>query len=253
MTIGMNISNKVKKYADELERKKKTDEAAAKILESTAEPESKVNESEEKVKTDETESKGEYLFTDNGIKIPKEIGVDFNSSNPVGELFKIDDYYKAKTATSSEPKVQIELERISEPSQTEDDIIEAVKASLDADYTKSKQKTLDDYSRLTQAQVDAKEQAEINSKTATQKINDYYDQATEAASNNVLKRGLARSSIAVLEIDGLTKERAQQLSREAQNLSDQLNQIDGEIGALKAKQENALVYYGNVSRVAQLF
>ena len=240
MTIGMNISNKVKKYADEVEKRKQTNEAAAKILEGETEVDQKVSEVEPDQDIIQEQAQNDYVFTDSGIKIPKEIGVDFNSTNPVGELFKIDDYYKAQKNVEPEQQVKIELERTNEPTETEDDIAERIRASLDSSYNNKKRSTLDEFSRLTQAQADAKVKADANSKATSAKINDYYDQATEAASNNVLKRGLARSSIAVLEINGINKERAQELSKEAQSLSDQLSKIDDEIENLRAKQENAL-------------
>lgn len=71
-------------------------------------------------------------------------------------------------------------------------------------------------------------------------INKVYDDYKLAQENDTLKRGLARSSVAVLALDGIEKERAAQLSSHAKEVASEITEMEKEISSLQTKLNKSL-------------
>ena len=82
-------------------------------------------------------------------------------------------------------------------------------------------------------------------------VEEAYNKAKEQTDNDVLKRGLARSSIAALRQSELSEEAAKQNSAIAAALSDTLSSIDSEIENLNVKKQKALNDF-NISYASKL-
>ena len=217
MSIGLSIANKLKRELEEADKV-------------TTETSSNKNDDKEKRETQDNQYE---------VNFPQELGLNLDSTDPVGELAKIDEFYKQQREKAN--KQPIVLDRVEVPNESEEDVLYAVKQSVDNKYNKERNKTLEEYANIKEIKESQKESAKLKQKESEDKINLYYDEADQTVQNNVLRRGLARSSIAVLELDGLTKERANALSKTAQDLTDELNRLDDEILSLEAKKENALI------------
>ena len=227
MSIGLNISNKLKQELEKENEKKKLTNSAVSILEGE----------EDENKDNAEKAAGESVQEPN---FPKEFNLNLDSTDPAGELAKIDNFYREQRE-AQKAKEGLNLERLASPTETEEDIISSVKNSVDSRFNRLKNEKTEEYDNLINAKIAEKDSARANQKASEDKINAYYDVADESVSNNVLKRGLARSSIAVLELDGLTKERANELSQTANKLSNDLDEIDKSILSLEAQRENALI------------
>ncbi len=71
-------------------------------------------------------------------------------------------------------------------------------------------------------------------------LSDAYESASEMAKNDALKRGLARSSIAVNAVSAIEGERAKSVSEATKEYAEKIEQIDAEISALEAKKQKAM-------------
>ncbi len=72
------------------------------------------------------------------------------------------------------------------------------------------------------------------------KVSDYYDQARKQASDDALKRGLARSSIVINTMDAFNNAEIESYKQLDKQLSDKVNAINFEISAINTQKENAL-------------
>ncbi len=72
------------------------------------------------------------------------------------------------------------------------------------------------------------------------KVGDYYDQARKQASDDALKRGLARSSIVINTMDAFNNAEIESYKQLDKQLSDKVNAINFEISAINTQKENAL-------------
>ena len=82
-------------------------------------------------------------------------------------------------------------------------------------------------------------------------INEAYDAADKQVSDDVLKRGLARSSIAVNRMADLSEARAASVAAAAETLSKKIAEIDSELNSLDFKREQALNSF-NISLAAKI-
>lgn len=78
-----------------------------------------------------------------------------------------------------------------------------------------------------------------------------YEDAAESTDNDVLKRGIARSSIAANQKSELEKSKAETLSRISDKYLGEISSIDSEINGLGAKREKALNDF-NIAYAAKL-
>ncbi len=167
---------------------------------------------------------------------PDGLDVNTKANNPFEELEKIDEFYRNKAGADE----GLGLKELDEPTDTREDIEKRVTASADAKYDKLKKAEQDKFDESVRASEKSKSQAQDNFAASESKINSYYDASVTAAENQALKRGLARSSIIIGQLDGIEKSRASELSSSAANLAKTLSDIDANLNSLEAKRNSAL-------------
>lgn len=167
---------------------------------------------------------------------PDGLDVNTKANNPFEELEKIDEFYRNKAGADD----GLGLKELDEPIDTREDIEKRVTASADAKYDKLKKAEQDKYDESVRASEKSKSQSQNNFAASESKINSYYDASVTAAENQALKRGLARSSIIIGQLDGIEKSRASELSSSAANLAKTLSDIDANLNSLEAKRNSAL-------------
>lgn len=167
---------------------------------------------------------------------PDGLDVNTKANNPFEELEKIDEFYRNKAGADE----GLGLKELDEPIDTREDIEKRVTASADAKYDKLKKAEQEKFDENVRASEKSKSQAQNNFAASESKINSYYDASVTAAENQALKRGLARSSIIIGQLDGIEKSRASELSSSAANLAKTLSDIDANLNSLEAKRNSAL-------------
>ena len=139
-----------------------------------------------------------------------------------------------------EVKDSLGLQKLDNVTIDEDEVRRQVEAILTGEYNKKKQSAVDNANR----EIESEKQNQVNlinsAEANKEEITELYDQAKIEASNTSLKRGLARSSIAVLSINGLEKEKVEELSNLAVNLRNALDQSENDIRKLRDELEVAL-------------
>lgn len=151
-----------------------------------------------------------------------------NAINDSFGLIEIPDY--------NEP----EFARLDVPTKSSEDIAKEAEDSL-VSYRNQELSNIDSTidnkrSALEQNRVDLKE----NKYSSIDNISSTYAKARENASNDALKRGLARSSIVVNILDAFSKDEMDNINRVEKDFNDSLNAIDFEINALDAQRKQAL-------------
>ena len=133
-----------------------------------------------------------------------------------------------------------DFSRLDVPSKSSDDIESEAKNSL-AEYRNKELAGIDSgielkRDALNQNKIDLKE----NRDSMLSNINATYDRARENASNDALRRGVARSSIVVSILDAFSKDEIDSIGKVEKEYSDSLNAIDFEINALDAQRKQAI-------------
>lgn len=151
-----------------------------------------------------------------------------NAINDSFGLIEIPDY--------NEP----EFARLDVPTKSSENIAKEAEESL-VSYRNQELSNIDSTidnkrSALEQNRVDLKE----NKDSSIDNISSTYAKARENASNDALKRGLARSSIVVNILDAFSKDEMDNINRVEKDFNDSLNAIDFEINALDAQRKQAL-------------
>lgn len=140
------------------------------------------------------------------------------------------DYYKDLIP---EVKESLGLEKLEKPEIDEAEIRKQVEESLGLQFERDKENAKADTERKTESLENQKVETIKKAEANEMEINEIYDNAKLQSSNESLKRGLARSSIAVLSINGLEREKAESLSNLATSLSASLEGIENNIASLQ--------------------
>lgn len=142
--------------------------------------------------------------------------------------------YKTPEILKEELPEKLNLKKLDEDYRTEDDIKAEVKSLIDLKYGKKKQENEEDYENSIKNINNKKMQNEIQKNENDEKINNIYDNYTQNMENQSLKRGLARSSIIINQLDGIEKERASELSKNAKDYAQKFESLENEIEQLKS-------------------
>lgn len=230
----------LQKYAEDEKKRREALQRAKDILKGNA-SENDASSGANGGNASETEKKPDEAtveFEGNSFKYPDELDINFDSSSPLGELEKIDEFYKNKKEQEFKPNLG--LEELEMPTQTEQDTIKGATLDMDSKYAKLKQNELDEFERNSALKEQQKEIAKEYASANETKVNKIYDASVVSAENQALKRGLARSSIIIGQLDGIEKGRAQELSKVATDLTQELSNLDQELASLNTKKDNAL-------------
>ncbi|HHW89408.1 MAG TPA: hypothetical protein GX745_00685 [Clostridiales bacterium] len=156
------------------------------------------------------------------------------------KLDKIDQEYSISEIQDIKLPESVDLEKLEYKALSDSEIQELAKHSL-ADYynltsraidqdTQSQKKDLDDYKKQL---YDALTQKEQN-------IEQSFDQAKKDVSSQALKRGLARSSIALAMEQEIDAQKARELAQSRNAYIEQAARIDYEIADLETKKQAAM-------------
>jgi len=150
--------------------------------------------------------------------LPKEEEPDFDKLFPTNSGLKEIDYTK----------------------ESDEDIV--TRAEKENKYNKNAEqnKLADSYKAKLDALTGSKQQAGENLRDSYKQLQELYDELRSKTENDVLKRGLARSSIAVTQLGDLDSARLTGAGELRKSYNETMNDIDIRIGALEADRENAL-------------
>jgi len=148
--------------------------------------------------------------------------------------------YKPPKVLEDEKLPELHLTKIAEDNRSEEDVKNEVADIINEKYVNKTQeitaKAQDDIDstnkKITQNVV------EKNEKDAN--INKIYDKYINNMENQALKRGLARSSIIINQIDGIESERAEKLNKSAEDYSTKLSELEDDIVAIRANLKENL-------------
>lgn len=133
-----------------------------------------------------------------------------------------------------------EFSKMDSISKSNEEISAEAKNSLE-EYRKSALEDID-------SSINAKKSSLENSKSslksskddAISRVSAAYSKSRDLASNDALKRGLARSSIVVSVLDAFSKDELDTISRIEKDYADNLNAINFELNALGLQREQAI-------------
>jgi len=224
--------SKLKAYAENEEKKKEAIEKAKEILEGA-------NDSDNAPNNDAIKGQEEPIKEESGIRIeiPSEIGIN-TSDSIFSNLEKVDEYFRSQKPDAVPSSLN--LETIENNLPTIEETKENAKNKVDAKFNQLKENLKAEYAQKQTDKESAKQGAQDAYNANIYKINEIYDNVSSTAQNQALKRGLARSSIIIEQLDGIEKERAGQLASLATNLNNELLNIESEINALNTAKERAL-------------
>lgn len=147
------------------------------------------------------------------------------------------DYYKEFLP---EVKESLGLEKLEEINIDENKIKKDAENSLKNVYDLKRAQMASESEREIESEKLAQENLIATAEANKDEIEKIYDDAKIASSNESLKRGLARSSIAVLSINGLEQSKVKELSDMVQNLSAELSESERNISILRDEFATAL-------------
>ena len=226
--------SKLKAYAEDEEKKKAAIEKAKQILEESG------DNAQPNASSVAPEDNGSPNINKEGsfnVEIPSEIGIN-EGDNIFSNLEKVDQYFRNQKADAVADSLNLETLENNLPTSAQ--VEESTKQKVDAKFNKLKENIEDDYAKQQSDKQIDKQNAQDAYAQSTFKVNEIYDNASSAAQNQALKRGLARSSIIIEQLDGIEKDRATTLSNLAISLNEDLAGIESEINALNTAKERAL-------------
>lgn len=134
---------------------------------------------------------------------------------------------------------------------TDGELEREAKAGLESYRTDGIKSIKENSAAEEQQLVDKRAQYETGYKTSADKLKSSYDAAAESIDNDVIKRGLARSSIAVNAKSELERDYAAKTAELSEKYQKELTEIDSEIAAIGSKLKIALNDF-NLSYAAKL-
>ena len=139
-----------------------------------------------------------------------------------------------------EVKESLGLEKLEAVEVDENKIKADVEKSLMGEYEKKKDNAVSTSAREIESEKEFQNNLIKSAEENKEEISAIYDEAKIEASNQSLKRGLARSSIALLSINGLEEGKAKELASLAENLSGALDESERLVQSLRDELESSL-------------
>lgn len=145
------------------------------------------------------------------------------------------------SSSSSQPTASdMQLKRQKELDISDDEIKQNAQSEL-FDYKQKTKQNIETQTKEKEKQLlQNKEDVQANYSQAKQQTQDYYQAVKEDASNDALKRGLARSSIVINTLDAFNKDELNTFNALNKDFTDSLNEIDFQLNSLDSKQQQAL-------------
>lgn len=174
----------------------------------------------------------------------KNLAVQTNDETTKRKLEEFEKYYKEQmglvgNSDSSLPELP-SYERLEYSEPTDEEIRKSAEAELD-DFARSEERSIRDRYAQKESDLSAKRDDDQTRFDAdSDKLRQAYGEAAEALGNDVLKRGLARSSIAVNKQAEVGKAYAEGMRDLISERNDRLKEIDDELSSLDDQLKNAL-------------
>ena len=154
-------------------------------------------------------------------------------------LDEVESSYVPVDSTADLPDY-LELTKKDMPTITEEQIKEDAKAEADADYKTKLDQLTNEYQNAVSDTNSQKKTAEEKYGQAVLETNTQYDHAREMAENDALRRGLARSSIVLLQLSQIEQSRAGELSQIQTKLQESLLELESQLNLLSQEKEKAI-------------
>lgn len=173
-----------------------------------------------------------------------------NADELINKLNSINNQFSSSGSESSVPN-NLELERVNFAKKTDDEIKTQAESELNH-FKDSSIKKLEDENKTKEDEL-YKNKDSLIEQTKEQKttLSGYYDSAKENANNEALKRGLARSSIIINQLDAFDKQQINDYKALDYKLTNKIEAINFELNGLSGELENALNDF-NISFAVQL-
>lgn len=144
------------------------------------------------------------------------------------------------TSNTTETPNNIELERLNYAKKTDDEIKAQAESEL-SHYKDSSIKQLEEQNKAKEDEL-YKNKDSVMEQTKEQKdlLAGYYENAKESASNQALKRGLARSSIVINQLDAFDNKQINDYKALDNELTNKIEAINFELNGLSGELTNAL-------------
>lgn len=178
----------------------------------------------------------EYKFSD---KQSDEIE---NKTSKLDDLFEkfdnIDSKFAFKEETTNDSKLNLERKEFEHP--TDEQISETAQNSL-AEYKNSSLNQIENdfQSGMTKVEEDLKNLSETK-KTQQDSLKSAYEGVKESASNDAIKRGLARSSIIVNKLAKYDSSLLEEYSKIEQTYNENVTKLNNQKSQLEVQRQNAL-------------
>lgn len=158
------------------------------------------------------------------------------AKNIFDEFAKIDDKY----IFGDKYNYDLNLEKIDYVAPSQEEVEEKAKNSLQSYKNQEIKAINDDYDKKTEQINQSVEQTKDNSQQAKAEIKDTYSKVKQDASNDAIKRGLARSSIIVNQLSNYDNKMLNELSVLASETNDKLESLSTQKNSLELEKSNAL-------------
>lgn len=182
-----------------------------------------------------------YTYSINSDTTKKALSTVKNNKSVNDLLDQISDF-KSNFESSGSKVVQnnTSFEKLTMPNTTDEEITKQAENEL-SDYKSSNIKAIEENATNKKSALeDSKTDATDNYSLAMDTASSYYKNVKENASNDALKRGLARSSIVINKLDAFNQAEINTYNALNTELTNTINSIDFEINMLSAEQESAL-------------
>ena len=134
----------------------------------------------------------------------------------------------------------LSLERKEVPSLSDDELANIAKDSLSDYYSSGVSSLLDSNEKSTQSLNSKAQKALENFENEKESLEVQVENAKRKASNQALKRGLARSSVIMNQLENYDKIKIEQTAKMEQDLNKQISQINYEIESLSSRLDDSL-------------
>ena len=152
-------------------------------------------------------------------------------------LKEIDSAFKLDTAT---PSSSADIKMKEYDNRTLDDIKEQAVALL-SDYANTSKNSIEneyeEKAKNLSSQIESEKESGAQKK---QNVSSYIENAKQSSSDDALKRGLARSSIVINQLNAFDKQQIEEFKKIDEDIANNLSRLHDEIGLLNQKKQTAL-------------
>ena len=178
-----------------------------------------------------------YILKGGFIVAEKKTAKDLKELESIFE--EVDSKYD-KDNSSTKLQSELNLEKLDNVEKTAEEISELAKDSLKDYYTTNVNNINSKNNTEIKNLEDSVKTKTDNANALKENVNKNTEEVKQQASNDALKRGLARSSIVINKLNAFDNAKLAEYNKIDKELTDSINSINSEIANLNAERENAL-------------